>query len=132
MLGERPKWQKRKDAMDSKGRDGTLDLRMQGPSMRMCEVVMMRVFIDKCVVMVVEIAKAKRKHTEPRRACQRERATSWAGSTVTGLPTWVPSFSISSKVVAGSGSHMRTVPSSPQVANITAVGHHSAELTPFF
>jgi len=51
----------RKDAIDSKGRDGTLDLRMQGPSMRMCEVVMMRVFIDKCVVMVVEIAKAKRK-----------------------------------------------------------------------
>jgi len=55
MLGLRPK-----DANDSKGRDGTLGLRMQGPSMRMCEVAMMRVFIDKCVVMVVEITKAKR------------------------------------------------------------------------
>jgi hypothetical protein len=91
----------------------------------------MRVFIDECVVMVVEITKAKR----TRRAesgCQRDRATSWAGSIVTGLLTCVPSRSISSNMVAGSASQMRTVPSSPQVANITAVGHHTAELTPFF
>jgi len=105
---------------------------MQGPSMRMCEVAMMRVFIDKMCSHGGRYCEGEEKRAEPSRACQRDRATSWVGSIVTGLPTCTPSLSISSNMVAGSGSQMRTVPSSPQVANITAVGHQTAELTPFF
>jgi len=46
MLGLRGEAEMAEDAIDSKGRDQTLDLEMQGPSMRMCEVAVMRVFVD--------------------------------------------------------------------------------------